>query len=265
MNIEAYISSGILEAYATGSLSPKEGKEVEDALLQYQELRDELAQIEDALESLAMLTAKLPARDTKTELMDRLEVENEDIESDSQYSLVPDRRIKYLAAASVVFALISSLMALSFWNKWQHAEEELTELLAQNSSVAENYNLVNQRLDDLQDAVITISNSGTKRIIMSGTEQSPQSLATVYWNVSSMEVYLNIQDLKDLSENQQYQLWAIIDGKPVDAGVFDISNGELVAMKRVEGTASAFAVTIEPKGGSINPTLETMQVVGTVS
>ena len=38
----------------------------------------------------------------------------------------------------------------------------------------------------------------------------------------------------------------------------------LLKMKDIGIGAGAFAVTIEPRGGKTSPTLETMQVVGTV-
>ena len=53
------------------------------------------------------------------------------------------------------------------------------------------------------------------------------------------------------------------DGKPVDMGVFDFDVKGLLKMKSV-ANAATFAVTIEPKGGSVNPTLEAMQVAGNV-
>jgi len=89
-------------------------------------------------------------------------------------------------------------------------------------------------------------------------------MAYVYWNGSTQEVYLDIQNMKELAQENQYQLWAIIDGKPVDAGVFDGNLTGLVKMKGIGTGAAAFAVTIEPRGGKASPTLETMQVVGNV-
>ena len=67
-----------------------------------------------------------------------------------------------------------------------------------------------------------------------------------------------------LAQENQYQLWAIIDGKPVDAGVFDNNFKGLLKMKDVGTGAATFAVTIEPRGGRQTPTLETMQVAGNV-
>jgi anti-sigma-K factor RskA len=62
-------------------------------------------------------------------------------------------------------------------------------------------------------------------------------------------------------------LWAMVNGKPVDLGVFDAQNQPkklLLAMKEV-GDAQAFAVTLEKRGGSASPTMEKMVVLGAVS
>jgi anti-sigma-K factor RskA len=70
--------------------------------------------------------------------------------------------------------------------------------------------------------------------------------------------------MKELSRDKQYQLWAIIDGKPVDAGVFDGNVASLIKMKAITSGVTTFAVTVEPRGGKESPSLETMQVAGNV-
>ena len=135
-------------------------------------------------------------------------------------------------------------LAYTYWKKWQSAESRLAEMITQNAKFAENYNTVNLRLDNLQEAVAVMNNTDFERITMNGTDNAPEALATVYWNETSKEVFLNIQNLKDLTKDQQYQLWAIIDGKPVDAGIFDHSSDSyLVQMKNIGSGAAAFAVT----------------------
>jgi anti-sigma-K factor RskA len=106
-----------------------------------------------------------------------------------------------------------------------------------------------------------MENTQFVKVVMTGTENAPQAQASVYWNQSSEEVFVSIQSLKQISQENQYQLWALVDGKPVDAGVFDSQFEGLLKMKNVKG-AQAFAVTIEPRGGLPAPTLLTMQVIG---
>jgi anti-sigma-K factor RskA len=164
----------------------------------------------------------------------------------------------------VAFAVIASYLAFDYRGRWKTTARELTDLIAQNQHIAKDYNTVNERLDRLEVDLNIVNNPAFTRVIMKGTEQAPSALAAVYWNETSKEVYLSIQELKDLSAEQQYQLWAIIDGKPVDAGVFDLTKGRLLRMKSVNSGAVTFAVTIEPKGGRPTPSLETMQAAGNV-
>ena len=101
------------------------------------------------------------------------------------------------------------------------------------------------------------------RIILVSTDESSARQAVIYFNPSELQVYLNSSTLPELSEDLQYQLWALIDGTPVDAGVFNLRKDEFQLMNPFD-RVDAFAVTIEPKGGSTSPTLETMQVYGEV-
>lgn len=62
-------------------------------------------------------------------------------------------------------------------------------------------------------------------------------------------------------KDHSYQLWAIVAGKPIDLGVFnaDTTSKDMKEMKDVE-LASAFAVTLEKRGGSLTPSMDEMMV-----
>lgn len=265
MNIEAYISSGILEAYALGELSEKERIEVENNLEQFPALRRELIQIEEAQEKFLMKAAVQPRASVKKELFDKLYDQNPEAKIVSMPAENKQVALwRFAAAASVTVALISSYLAYDYWNKWKNTENNLSELRAQNQQVAEDYNRVNHRLDQIENDLDILNNPEFNRVLMKGTANAPNAVASVYWNASTNEVYLSIKEMKMLAQENQYQLWAIIDGKPVDAGVFDGNFSGLIKMKDISSGASTFAVTIEPRGGNKSPSLETMQVVGNV-
>lgn len=264
MNIQEYISSGILEAYVLGELPKEEALEVEKLALEYREVREEIARIEITLESVAFETAVKPAADLKDKIMQQVDSQQQ---AETNVMSMPVSNSpaywKYAVAASVSIALVTTFLAFSFWSKWKNTEDELNNLIAQNERVARDYNTVNKKLEDIEHDFSILSDASYRKVVLQGTENAPQALASIYWNPQSEEVYLNIQTLKALAQEQQYQLWAIIDGTPVDAGVFDSSQSGLLKMKNIAG-ASAFAVTIEPRGGSESPSLETMQVMGAV-
>lgn len=264
MNIREYISSGILEAYALGELSEKERAEVEKNLVQYPALRKELDLIEEAQEALLMRAAVAPPQQLKQKLFAK-------IDENPKGKILPmegDKNVnfwKWAAAASITLAIITSYLAYNYRTKLENTTSELQNLIARNQQMASDYNQVNDRLDKIESDLKITNDPSFQRVVMAGTPNAPDAKAYVYWNEETKEVYLSIQNMKALAQNNQYQLWAIIDGKPVDAGVFDvdISTG-LVRMKDIGSGAATFAVTIEPRGGKESPSLETMQVAGHV-
>lgn len=265
MNVKEYISSGILEAYVLGELSEKESQEVLSIADKHPEVRAEIDLIEEGLEKMAFKTAIKPPSAVKDKLFGTSTDDQKDSKVIAMNKPEASPYWRYIAAASVSVAVISSVLAYNYWDKWKSTEVELNTLIAQNERVAQDYNHVNQQLDQIEQDLKVINSTEFKRVAMKGTDNSPNGLAYVYWNASSQDVYLSVQNLKNLTEEKQYQLWAIIDGVPVDAGVFNPGDSNLLKMKNIASGAAAFAVTIEPKGGSVNPTLETMQVVGEVA
>jgi anti-sigma-K factor RskA len=263
VNLQEYIASGILEAYVLGELSEQQRLEVEKNLARYPELRDALAIVEEIQEALLMKAAINPRSSLKAEII-------KDVQSSPASKVVPltpeanESLWKFAAAASILLAITASYFAYDFHSKWQRSENNLTELMGQNQRMAKDYNEVNQKIDRIETDLKVINSPAFSRVVMKGLETTPEALATVYWNAASKEVYLSIQNMKVLAQENQYQLWAIVDGKPVDAGVFDSNLNGLLKMKDIPNGAIKFAVTIEPRGGKETPTMSTMQVIGDV-
>lgn len=255
MNIEDYISTGIVEAYVLGTASPAQREEFENHLNNYPELRRELELVEGTVEEFAQRASISPSPDLKARILGQIDEENVN-------AISPTRQPRWAFAASIAFAFIMSSLTLYYYSQWKTTSSSLADLVAQSGRIANDYNAVNQKLDKIQNDFEIIESVAFTRVVMKGTENAPEAMASVYWNQRSQEVYLSIQNLKELNQTNQFQLWAIVDGKPVDVGVFDKIDSGLIAMKSVAG-ATAFAITIERRGGVSSPTLEAMQVLGT--
>ena len=63
-------------------------------------------------------------------------------------------------------------------------------------------------------------------IAMKGQPVAPQSLTTVYWNKQTKDVFLLVNALPKAAAGKQYQLWAIVDGVPVDAGMLNAEGAD---------------------------------------
>jgi anti-sigma-K factor RskA len=261
VNIQEYIASGILESYALGEVSGPEREGVEKALAQYPEVREELAMVEETLEKVVFASAVEPRASLKEKVMTKVSGSKPEAKAVSLTVGLPFWR--YAAAASFTVALISSYLAFHYNQLWKTDTAELAQIRAQNQRIAEEYNVVNEKLDKLQGDLSIIENTAFTKVVMKGTANDKSALASVYWNATTQEVFLSIQQLKAISNENQFQLWAIVNGKPVDAGVFDLNFAGLLKMKNIDG-AAAFAVTVEPRGGKDSPTMETMQVIGSV-
>ncbi|MBC7451845.1 MAG: anti-sigma factor, partial [Cytophagales bacterium] len=122
-----------------------------------------------------------------------------------------------------------------------------------------------QQLKERSQYFSFVRDTSTVRVALKGVPLSPSSGALVFWNKQSNEVYIDIQSLPDPPAGMQYQLWALDNGVPVDAGVFT-ANNTLSTFQKMKGikNAQAFAVTLEKEGGVASPTLSAMYVLGTI-
>lgn len=272
MNIEAYISSGVIEAFVLGQLNEAETRE----LLQYAEMHKEVAKaIDKAEETLFALGEKgsiKPPVEAKNLLFEELGLSQQSSVADASIS---DADVKqetksisffpFLFAAASIVAIIGIASSTYFYTQWQNTEDRLSTILVESESMAQQYNVVKNHMNKYADNIEILRQPGIENIRMSGLEIAPEAQASVHWNKKTNEVFLNAKKMPPNPTDSQYQLWAIVDGTPVSMGTFDVA-GDMTDLRKMKttATASAFAVTLEPRGGSKSPTLEKMYVIGQI-
>lgn len=235
MNVQEYISSGIVESYVLGLASDEERREFEKACEQYSEVLQARIAFETALEKQAMENAISPPADLKAKIFDQINKPGRVIPMQP----VPVRKIswlKYAVAACVILLAGSIYMNITLSNE--------------NRKLKGNYDLTLAELDEVKkDIRILQENPNVKMASMKGMEVSPASYATVYWDTASHDVYLLANNLPVPASDKQYQLWALLDGQPIDLGMLDYNLKQkklLVRMKNARN-AHAFAITLEKK------------------
>jgi anti-sigma-K factor RskA len=258
LNIQTYISSGILESYLLGELSETECAEVDAVAKQYPEV---LAEIEAIEMTMMQVVAKTPPPHLKQAVLNKIEKQTtEVIQLHSKKSVF----IPWLAAASIALLIGSAAYNFFLVNKLKRSEDQLSALSLEKDK--SNIILATQSkiASAMANELALLKQPDTKKTILKGLDSTSNLLATVYWNKNSNAVYLTVDTLPEPAMDKQYQLWAIVDGKPVDAGVFELNNMDtLVKMKSIV-SAQAFAVTLENKGGSASPTLTAMCLLGNI-
>lgn len=283
-NLKAYIESGVLELYVLGDLSPEETLQVEEMASQNPEVRDEIAAIEQAMEQYAMQNAVEPSADVETRLFEKLGLseveENVNVQPEPIYTEEPKiirldgsdakvRTLRYALVACIALLVVSTAALFITYNKLNAAHDQIASLNLDKqkfAGVVSKLEFENQGLDNMA-AMADSKEWATIR--MAGQAFSPASKMKVYWNKKDKSVLINYvaMDLPKTDAEHQYQLWALVNGKPVSLGVFgktDSTNNEALVKMQTIQEAQAFAVTLEPTGGSVNPTMDKLTVMGGV-
>ncbi len=174
---------------------------------------------------------------------------------------------KYVAAASLILLAGSVLLNLYLLDQYKKSIAENKELSRHQTQVASTNQVSRPNLRPMKMHLSLMKNPLMAIVKMPGMPNSPapSSMATVYWNTESKDVYLLINQLPKPASDKQYQLWAIVDGKPVDAGIFDMAEGISFVKLKTIPKAEAFAITLEKRGGSDTPTMDAMYVMGKVT
>ncbi len=264
MNIQEYISSGILESYALGMLSDVERQEVEQVISQNPEIKLELLAIEEAMESYAQMQAMTPPADVEGKILAKIaSATTTTVAEAPKLDTSPSR----LPARILLFAALLGLVGMFYFYTQQSKYQQ--QLEANNKAFAElqaSYDNLDKTCEQFNRQVAYLRDPANRPILMSGTSLAPSASAVVHWNPTAKKSFLDALSLPDPSPNKQYQLWAIVDGKPTDMGVFDLKAADDFHLIEIPfiANAQAFAVTLEDFGGNPTPNLDQLYIIGNV-
>ncbi len=269
MNTKEYISSGIIESYILGLASPDEAGILECVMKNNAEVKAAFEEAQKTLEDLATAQAITPPHDLKAKIWNKIQQEQPSeavapVASTGLPAAKPQEEVRiqgnsnwkvYAVAASVLFLI--SVAGNIFWmNDQQQTKQEMARMTTEKK----NQELAMQKMNRKMEMV---SNPDMKMVMLKGVEKHTDSKAMVFWDTKTKEVYLNADKLPKAPEGMQYQLWAIADGKPVNAGMYTEDKDSRIALASIP-EAQAFAITLEKQGGSPVPTMQNMYVMGEI-
>ncbi|PSL29889.1 anti-sigma factor [Chitinophaga ginsengisoli] len=277
MDASRFISSGLIEAYVSGLATSNEVQELERGMKQYPEVAAAVDDCQLDMEQYVTLQSKTPPSDLKQRIF-HIIVNEEAAREAGTFSEeqvtdeFPETKTyvssawRWIAAAAIILLLGSLWMNYVFFGQVNDYKGRYEALTVTQNTLASESNLYKARIEQMEQSFDLMKNPSMKAVKMPGTKPFPTALATVYWNQQSKEVFVMVNNLPEPAADKQYQLWAIVDGKPVDMGVFEMSNPhELLQKMKSIDNAEMFAITLEKKGGSPVPTLDQMYVAGKAS
>lgn len=292
MDSQEYIESGILEQYALGELNEAERAAVEAQAAAHPEIAQELDQVQQALgvyaqahaqtppagmrervlagwqaairteaENAPQATAPVPPVAAPEPVVRQMPIQQADTDTNSSGSA-----FRWMLAASVALLVASGIANFVLYSRWRDASADLAIARAEQTRVASVMQASERTLSIRQQELEVLRSDEFKAVALAGTAAAPTARARVLYNPTTKAVYLDVRKLPAPPEGKQYQLWALDKGKPVDAGVLAAATttGDSLQQMKDIASAQAFAMTVEPVGGSVNPTLSTLTVVGNI-
>lgn len=245
MSTDVHTLSG---AYALDALDPREARDFEQHLAECAVCRAEVAELQEAASLMGAAEAAPPSsalRDRLLEAVDRtpqvppLSAPPAAVGADAPataVSLDAARRARrprvrlFAAAAAVAVAAVGGIVV---------TDAMRTDQPTLASGVTQVF-----RAADAQEATVATANGGRVSVAMSAGEG---------------RMAVDTSRLPALGSRQVYQLWTLTDAGPVSAAVLeDAATG---AAMDLPAAGTRIAITIEPVGGSEQPTTQPIVVV----
>lgn len=164
--------------------------------------------------------------------------------------------LPWAVAAAFLLAFVFSFAA---WRTSRGAlQAELDQIRGSSSALlSENAELKEHLAETVQ--INSVLSSPSPRVLqLEGQEPAPSSSATVYWDVQGNKWVVSA-NLPPAPEGKVYQLWFVTPDAKISAGLIhpDGSGHGFVQLQFPAdiGSLAAAAITLEPEGGSEQPTM----------
>lgn len=252
MTDQEIVTSGLLEQYILGLCSPEE----EELVCARCRLNPVLAKAKEeaelALENYYMTQGQsymypTASNEPKTGL-------------GSPAPLHPIRPSKSFWKPLAIAASVA-VVASAGWNIYQYQqnkEMKFTESVFAQTPTTEALSLPLRDFRVMQDPKIT-------PVGLLGVGSHSICRCTLYWDKASGKVYLMIHHLPRTDESEDFQLWAMVNGKPVSIGLInDGTRDRFIELTGAPGTATSFVVTLEKGGGAQTPNMEEVYLKGSI-
>lgn len=263
MDLSCIISSGDLELYVLGMLPTEEAAKITRLAEIFPEVEEEISRITQALQGVAEAELNLPSPALKNKILTKLgNLHHEDPPSREvpvvEMKPAESKRPSWMSAASIAILL----GAAGFMYMYKVQMDQSTEMEQLQASLQQTeLQLQQQYRRQTEDSIMMamFENSVYRKIKLKALPGGQPADVQLFWDTKTADVYLGQMRLPEIPDGKQYQLWAIVDGKPVDAGM--ISRVHSMQKMRAFAKAEAFAITLEKEGGSPSPTMEAMIVM----
>jgi len=251
--ITTFLNSDLLEKYLIGETSIKETELVENYISRFPEVEHAYNTLQHNLE----IVSKYHAVDAKPSVLDNIleTIDNEN--AVIQLNSKPKKHkiwFRYAIAASFA-ATLFACASFFFFTKNLELKKENQVVVDEIFDLRSDIELNNQKLDNVMAQFKQLNNPETEKYVIKGNKRAKNLKTVAYINPKEKTSMIDVVSLPELPKEQCYQIWADLNGKMVNLGILDETDRQLKAIPYTEN-ALGLNITIEPKGGNKNASLE---------
>lgn len=244
-----------LALYAMNALDDeREAEEVREHLGTCGECRRELEALRGDMALLALSTAgPRPPQRSRERLMHAIAAEPKIVEKHKSKFVLGRLRPRWMTLAPVIVSVLVLIACVALVRENLRLRETRERLARELVEKSRQYALAQEVMQMIQDP-----NLPRMTLVSAKTQPQPQ-IKTIY-QPQKGHVLLMANNLPALPGDKVYELWLLpaSGGDPMPAGTFSPDpKGSTMMMHAMDSgvEAKAFAVTIEPRGGSRTPTM----------
>lgn len=254
--------------YALGALSQHEARAFEIHLRDGCSVCERgIAGFENVVGALSLSTAPAePSARVRDLLQSR-------IKSESRPSLTPQSFTKPSRSPSYLgWALAASLAAICILSviAWQRAERALSDregqiarLSEESASLRDELRRQNALSREFEQILSALKSPGSRIIPVVAEPRTAVPVAEVYWDTSAGR-WVIAANLPPAPSGKVYQLWFVTAKEKISAGLLETDRAghgfTVVDVPRNLSNLKAVAITLEPSGGSPQPTTQPLAV-----
>ncbi|GEP92230.1 Anti-sigma-K factor rskA [Chitinophaga terrae (ex Kim and Jung 2007)] len=259
MDVQQYISSGILESYVFGMLPEEEQIEVELAALQYPDIRAAVRALQQDKERFVQLYSIAPPAGIKEKILamiheDEVPLGNNALPKELQFKpsltepqkqqsvklplslpvnakpklpnktatakRTSDRNWKYATAAIIVILIGSVVLNFFFFNASNDYEGRYKELIATRERLDAEKAKKNEASLKSTDQERLLNDPAVSWTHIDGTGAYEGNSVRVGWNTKTKSLLLQAELMPLPPKGKQFHLWALVNNVYKDAGVF---------------------------------------------
>ena len=297
------IEEELFPFYALDALTDEEKAEVEAYVANDPAAKERLVALQQTADLIPLTTEPIaPAPSVKANLMAQVEADSRAQAKQTVSSPTPAAKpqtavpqptwwerlrqsfaMPALAGAAAFAAIILFIWALSLNQQLDQLQSQIADLQSDTASLqaeletlqTDNDQLrvrndaLQQQIETQNDILAAYQQPGTNTIAIGDISgEHPQAHATLTVDHSADTATLVAENLPRLDDARTYQLWIIRGDQPMSAAIFNVDENGRIVHQLEGGVAASFdavGISIEPAGGSEQPTPDQIILLGAAS